>query len=288
MPENGRVANALERIARTLNRAVPPEQPSPEFAPGAAYLWRIGPDRFELVEGSSWIPLDLLQGIDSVRDDFLENLRRFARGHASNNVLLWGARGMGKSSLVKAAHAVVCAEEGGGPVLVELDRSEIDSLHRLLHTLAGADGLRFVLFCDDLSFEEPDSAYKTLKAVLEGGIAGRPDNVLFCATSNRRHLMPREMIENERRVAIAPGEATDEKVSLSDRFGLWLGFHPCTQDQYLRMVRAYCDAWGIDISDSELSARAIAWRQARGAVSGRVAWQFVCDLAGSRGLPAGG
>lgn len=288
MPEDGHVANALERIARVLERAVPSAAETEEFEAGGAYLWRTGPDRFERVASVSRVPLELLRGIDSMRDDFLENLRRFSRGHASNNVLLWGARGMGKSSLVKAAHAAVCAEEGGAPALIEVDRSEIDSLHRLLGALAEAPSLRFVLFCDDLSFEEPDSAYKTLKAVLEGGIAGRPDNVLFCATSNRRHLMPREMIENERRSAISPGEATDEKVSLSDRFGLWLGFHPCTQEQYLEMARGYCDAWGIDIGDAEFRARAVAWRQARGAVSGRVAWQFACDLAGDRGLPAGG
>ncbi|MEM6905581.1 MAG: ATP-binding protein, partial [Pseudomonadota bacterium] len=196
--------------------------------------------------------------------------------------LLWGARGMGKSSLVKAAHAVAHAETVTC-LLVEIQREDIPSIGRLLELLRGADR-RFLLFCDDLSFDKDDSHYKSLKAVLDGGIAGRPENVLFYATSNRRHLMPRDMIENERATGINPSEATEEKVSLSDRFGLWLGFHPCGQDEYLAMIRGYCDRLGIEISDQALRTQAIEWRQTRGAVSGRVAWQFVQDLAGRSGV----
>lgn len=274
---------ALERIADALDRLAPPAPVAPDFAGGSAFVWRADPDSFEAVDSVSRVALSLLAGIDSVRDAFLANLSQFARGDACNNVLLWGARGMGKSSLVKAAHAEIDGKAERPLVLVEVDRSDIGALHRLLVVLRAAADCRFLLFCDDLSFEAPDAAYKTLKAILEGGIAGRPANVMFCATSNRRHLMPRDMIENERRSAISPGEATDEKVSLSDRFGLWLGFHACTQEQYLAMARGYCDAFGITIDDAELHSRAIEWRQARGAISGRVAWQFVCDLAGARG-----
>ena len=200
----------------------------------------------------------------------------------ANNALLWGARGMGKSSLVKAAHARAHAETGRC-VLIEIQREDIPSIGRLLDLLRGVDK-RFLLFCDDLSFDKDDSHYKSLKAVLDGGIAGRPENVLFYATSNRRHLMPRDMIENERSSAINPSEATEEKVSLSDRFGLWLGFHPCGQEEYLAMIRGYCTRFGIDIDHETLYAEAIEWRQTRGAVSGRVAWQFVQDLAGRHGI----
>ncbi|MEM7189240.1 MAG: ATP-binding protein, partial [Pseudomonadota bacterium] len=210
------------------------------------------------------------------------NTLRFARGFAANNALLWGARGMGKSSLVKAAHAQANGETGTLH-LIEIHREDIPSIGRLLELLRGTDQ-RFLVFCDDLSFDKDDQHYKSLKAVLDGGVAGRPDNVLFYATSNRRHLMPRDMIENERSSAINPSEATEEKVSLSDRFGLWLGFHPCSQDEYLAMIRGYCDAYGLDIADDDLRAEAIEWRQTRGSVSGRVAWQYVQDLAGRRGV----
>ncbi len=278
----------VERIAAALERIAPPTPGPPDFSAAEAFLWRTDPDRFEPVIEINRIDLALLRGIDLVRDTFVENLERFAAGFPANNVLLWGARGMGKSSLVKAAHDRIARSVEEPLILIEIDRTDIGALHRLLPELEKAEGRRFLLFCDDLSFESPDSAYKSLKAVLDGGIRGRPGNVLFAATSNRRHLMPRDMIENERQTAISPSEATEEKVSLSDRFGLWLGFHPCTQDSYLDMVRGYADAFGISVSDNELRRRAIAWRQARGAVSGRVAWQFAIDLAGSMHAQDGG
>lgn len=221
-------------------------------------------------------------GIDRARDILLENTRQFANGLPANNVLLWGARGMGKSSLVKAAHAEIL-KQGTSLKLVEVQREDLPSIGRLLNILRASDQ-RFLLFCDDLSFGHDDSHYKSLKAVLDGGIEGRPENVVFYATSNRRHLMPRDMIENERSTAISPSEAVEEKVSLSDRFGLWLGFHPCDQDQYLAMIRGYCDAYHVTISDNDLRAQAIEWQQTRGARSGRVAWQYFIDLAGRRGV----
>jgi predicted AAA+ superfamily ATPase len=232
------------------------------------------------------VPLDLLVGIEGARDQLLDNTRRFARGLPANNALLWGARGMGKSSLVKAVHAAAQTGATTRLILIEIQREDLASLSRLLHLLRGSPH-RFIVFCDDLSFDGGDTAYKSLKAILDGGVEGRPANVLFYATSNRRHLMPRDMIENERATAINPSEATEEKVSLSDRFGLWLGFHPCRQDDFLAMIRGYCDAYGIDIDDDTLRAEAIEWRQARGSVSGRVAWQFVTDLAGRRGVSIG-
>jgi len=212
----------------------------------------------------------------------LENTVRFARGMPANNALLWGARGMGKSSLVKAIHAEV-RKSGASLKLVEVQREDLPSIGRLLNLLRAVPH-RFVLFCDDLSFSHDDQHYKSLKAVLDGGIEGRPDNVVFYATSNRRHLMPRDMIENERSSAISPSEAVEEKVSLSDRFGLWLGFHPCTQDEYLAMIRGYCDAYGVAINDDTLRAEAIEWQATRGSRSGRVAWQYFTDLAGRQGV----
>jgi predicted AAA+ superfamily ATPase len=226
--------------------------------------------------------MDLLLGIDRARDTLLANTRQFARGLPANNALLWGARGMGKSSLVKAVHGAVRAE--GLPLkIVELQREDLGSIGRLLNLLRQSPA-RVLLFCDDLSFGENDAHYKSLKAVLDGGIEGRPDNVLFYATSNRRHLMPRDMIENERSTAVNPSEAVEEKVSLSDRFGLWLGFHPCDQDAYLAMIRGYCDAYGVEIHEATLRAEAIEWQATRGARSGRVAWQYFTDLAGRRGV----
>ena len=278
-----REAEALERIAVVLERISPPGATLPDFAEAAeAYLWTTEPDRLVAVPKVSRVDLALLVGIDRSRDTLMENTLRFARGLPANNALLWGARGMGKSSLVKAAHAAANAETGT-LVLIEIHREDIPSIGRLLELLRGSDH-RFLLFCDDLSFDKDDSHYKSLKAVLDGGIAGRPENVQFYATSNRRHLMPREMIENERSTAINPSESTEEKVSLSDRFGLWLGFHPCDQDEYLWMIRGYCEHFGIEIEDERLRAEAIEWRQTRGAMSGRVAWQFVQDLAGREGV----
>ncbi len=274
-------AQALIRIAEALERISPPPVSAPDFTGADAFVWHVSPDRLEPVAHVNRVDISLLVGIDRARDTLLDNTRRFARGLPANNVLLWGARGMGKSSLVKAAHAEARAE--GDLVLIEIQREDLPSIGRLLNLLRGQDK-RFLLFCDDLSFDHDDSHYKSLKAVLDGGIEGRPENVVFYATSNRRHLMPREMIDNERASAINPGEAVEEKVSLSDRFGLWLGFHPCDQDAYLAMIRGYVDALGIDIDDDTLRAEAIEWQQTRGSRSGRVAWQYVTDLAGRRGV----
>ncbi len=283
-----RLAGAAERIAAALERISPPPAPVPDFSVAEAWLWAVDPDRLVPIARVNRVEMDLLVGIDRARDTLLDNTRRFARGLPANNALLWGARGMGKSSLVKAVHAAAArGGQGGGEAalhLVEIHREDIPSIGRLMDLVRPLEGLRFLVFCDDLSFDRDDQHYKSLKAVLDGGVAGRPDNVLFYATSNRRHLMPRDMIENERSSAINPSEATEEKVSLSDRFGLWLGFHPCGQDEYLAMIRGYCDAFGIEIGEDELRAEAIEWRQTRGAISGRVAWQFVQDLAGRRGV----
>nr|WP_196780615.1 ATP-binding protein [Roseovarius gahaiensis] len=254
----------------------------PDFDAADAFVWHVEPDRLDPVPEVSRVDMSLLVGIDRSRDTLLENTRQFARGLPANNALLWGARGMGKSSLVKAVHAAVRAE--GTPLkIVELQREDLSSVSRLLHHLRASDA-RFILFCDDLSFSHDDQHYKSLKAVLDGGIEGRPDNVVFYATSNRRHLMPRDMIENERASAINPGEAAEEKVSLSDRFGLWLGFHPCDQDQYLSMIDGYCAAYSLEIDDATLRAEAIEWQATRGGRSGRVAWQYFTDLAGRRGV----
>ncbi len=281
-----READALERIADALERISPPAAELPDFSRADAYLWATEPDRLVPVPKVNRVELGLLVGIDRSRDTLMANTLRFARGLPANNALLWGARGMGKSSLIKAAHAAAAAETGT-LVLVEIHREDIPAIGRLLDLLRRSER-RFLVFCDDLSFDKDDSHYKALKSVLDGGIAGRPDNVLFYATSNRRHLMPRDMIENERSTAISPSEATEEKVSLSDRFGLWLGFHPCDQAEYLQMIRGYCDHFGIAIDDERLRAEAIEWRQTRGSVSGRVAWQFVLDLAGREGVQIAG
>jgi predicted AAA+ superfamily ATPase len=277
---------ALTRIAGALERLSPPPQPAPDLGAAEAFVWHTGPDRLEPVPRVARVDIGLLVGVDRARDVLLANTRQFAKGYPANNVLLWGARGMGKSSLVKAAHAEAAHEAPGRLKLIELHREDLPSIGRLLGLLRGSD-LRFVLFCDDLSFDKDDSHYKSLKAVLDGGIEGRPDNVVLYATSNRRHLMPREMIENERQTGVNPTEAVEEKVSLSDRFGLWLGFHACSQDDFLSMIRGYCDAYGLAISDAELRAEAIEWAQTRGSRSGRVAWQYVTDLAGRRGVRLG-
>lgn len=270
------------RIAEALERLAPAPLSTPDFDAADAFVWHVSPDRLEPVPEVSRIDLKLLVGIDRTRDTLLENTRQFAKGLPANNALLWGSRGMGKSSVVKAVHAAVQAE-GYDLKMVELQREDLPSVSRLLNHLRGAP-YRFLLFCDDLSFSHDDQHYKSLKAVLDGGIEGRPENVLFYATSNRRHLMPRDMIENERSSAINPGEAVEEKVSLSDRFGLWLGFHPCTQDEYLAMIDGYCDAYGVKVDADELRAEAIEWQATRGSRSGRVAWQFFTDLAGRKGV----
>jgi predicted AAA+ superfamily ATPase len=275
-------ARAVTRVAEALERLSPPPGSPPDFAAADAFVWQVAPDRLEPVARVARVDLRLLVGIDRARDTLLANTRQFASGYPANNVLLWGARGMGKSSLVKAAHAEAARDTPGRLKLIELHREDLPSIGRLLCLLRGAD-VRFLLFCDDLSFDKDDSHYKSLKALLDGGIEGRPENVVLYATSNRRHLMPRDMIENERQTGVNPSEAVEEKVSLSDRFGLWLGFHACSQDDYLAMIRGYCDAFGIAITDAELRAEAIEWSQTRGARSGRVAWQYVTDLAGRRG-----
>ncbi|MGP9803949.1 ATP-binding protein [Paracoccus sp. NSM] len=274
---------SLDRIASALERLAPPPVPLPDLTGADAYVWHPDPDRLEPVARVDRVPLTQLIGIDRSRDTLLANTLQFARGHGANNALLWGARGMGKSSLVKAVHAEAVAQ-GLPLILVEIARDDLSSVSRLLAVLGAAPQHRFLLFADDLSFGHDDAQYKSLKAVLDGGISGRPANVILYATSNRRHLMPRDMIDNERASAIHPGEAVEEKVSLSDRFGLWLGFHPCDQDQFLAMIQGYCDAAGLLIDPATLRAEAIEWQATRGARSGRVAWQFFCDLAGRHGL----
>ena len=275
------MTGALIRIAQALERLAPAPVATPDLT-GEAFVWHISPDRLEPVEHVARVDIGLLIGVDRSRDTLLANTRHFAAGLPANNALLWGARGMGKSSLVKAVHAQI-RTEGHDLKIVELNREDLPSVTRLLAHLRASQA-RFILFCDDLSFAQDDQHYKSLKAVLDGGIEGRPENVLFYATSNRRHLMPREMIDNERQTGINPGEAVEEKVSLSDRFGLWLGFHPCTQDDYLAMIRGYMAAHAMTLPEDQLWAEAIEWQATRGSRSGRVAWQFFCDLAARHGV----
>jgi predicted AAA+ superfamily ATPase len=272
----------LRRIADALDRLAPPPAPTGDLSAADAFVWHADGDLLEPVPTVNRVDLDLLQGIERVRDILLDNTRRFAAGLPANNVLLWGARGMGKSSLVKAAHAAVNLERPGSLVLVEIHREDIPSLPRLLGLLRRS-ARRCLLFCDDLSFDQQDTSYKSLKAVLDGGIEGRPSNVVLYATSNRRHLLSRDMIENERSTAINPGEAVEEKVSLSDRFGLWLGFHACDQETYQAMVRGYAERLGLEMPAEQLRAEASEWAITRGARSGRVAWQYIQDLAGRLG-----
>ncbi|MBX6424656.1 MAG: ATP-binding protein [Variibacter sp.] len=280
--------SSLQRIADALERLVPRAASAPDFDAADAFVWHPATRELAPVPRVNRVDMSLLKGIDRVRDTLVENTERFARGLPANNALLWGARGMGKSSLVKAAHAAVNATvtaAGGGRLkLIEIHREDIESLPDLMALLRGSIH-RFIVFCDDLSFDGADTTYKSLKAVLEGGIEGRPENVIFYATSNRRHLMPREMMDNERATAINPGEAIEEKVSLSDRFGLWLGFHRCTQDEYLAMVQGYVNHFRIPVDPETLRAEALEWATTRGSRSGRVAWQYVQDLAGRLGVP---
>ena len=274
------ISGLIERIARAIERLGPHQADAPDFEASEAFVWQAETEGFLPVKDVNRVELPLLKTIDRMRDTLLANTLRFARGLPANNALLWGARGMGKSSLVKAVHGEI-----GGLKLVEIHREDIASLPRLLSHLRDEAHHRIILFCDDLSFEMRDTSYKSLKAVLEGGIEGRPQNVLFYATSNRRHLMPREMVENERSTAINPSEAVEEKLSLSDRFGLWIGFHNCSQDDYLDMVRAYAKHYRLDIADAMLKEEALAWAVGRGSRSGRVAWQYIQDLAGRLGTP---
>lgn len=279
-----RILRALETIAVHLAAQGKPAVARESFKQADAYVWH--PDgRLAAVPRVSRVELFLLKGVDRMRDILMENTERFANGLPANNALLWGARGMGKSSLVKAAHASINADRKPADKLklIEIHREDIESLPALMEQLR-ASSFRFIVFCDDLSFDGNDASYKSLKAVLEGGIEGRPENVILYATSNRRHLLAREMIENERSTAINPGEAVEEKVSLSDRFGLWLGFHRCSQDEYLAMVRGYCNHFGMKVDDEALEREALEWSTTRGSRSGRVAWQFVQELAGRLGV----
>lgn len=282
MPESFDFGPLLSRIAAALDRLAPPVADVPDFAAAEAFVWHPAAQTFQPVPSVNRVPLSLLKGIDRTSSILLENTRRFAAGLPANNALLWGSRGMGKSSLVKAAHAEA-AGTAGRLKLIEIHREDIATLPQCLQHMK-ASPLRFIVFCDDLSFDKDDTSYKSLKAVLEGGIEGRPSNVIFYATSNRRHLMPREMIDNERGTAINPAEVTEEKVSLSDRFGLWLGFHNASQDDYLAMIRAYAAYFKINVPDAELQSEALEWSITRGARSGRVAWQFIIDLAGRKGI----
>jgi uncharacterized protein len=286
------LADHLQRLTDAVERLAPKPPAPPDFDAAEAFVWGTAPDGFAPVAKINRVPLALLEGIERASQQLLDNTDRFARGLPANNALLWGARGMGKSSLVKAAHARVREQLRASPEfarkqcdlkLVEIHREDIASLPRALHHIQ-ASRHRFIVFCDDLSFDRDDTSYKSLKAVLEGGIEGRPDNVIFYATSNRRHLMPRDMVDNERATAINPGEAVEEKVSLSDRFGLWLGFHGCSQDQYLAMVRGYVAYHGLDIAPAELERDCLEWAMTRGGRSGRVASQYIQDLAGRLGV----
>jgi uncharacterized protein len=277
------IVERLERIATALERLAGAPPTAPDFGAHAAFVWHAAGNRLSEVAKVNRVALELLKGIDQVRDILLENTRRFADGLPANNALLWGARGMGKSSLVKAVHADV--DSGSGRLkLIEIHREDIEALPELMAIIRRQPQWKFLVFCDDLSFDAADTSYKSLKAALEGGIEGRPENMIFYATSNRRHLLPRDMIENERSTAINPSEAVQEKVSLSDRFGLWLGFHHCSQADYLAMVDAYVNHFRIPGDQASLHAAAIEWQATRGARSGRVAWQFVQDLAGRKGV----
>ncbi len=278
-------AKTLERIALGLERLAPPPVAEADFTTADAFVWHPQGSQLTPVPRVNRVEMALLKGIDRMRDTLVENTERFARGLPANNALLWGARGMGKSSLVKAAHAAVNAGQNkANPVkLVEIHREDIESLPELM-AITRAAPHRFIVFCDDLSFDNDDTSYKSLKAVLEGGIEGRPENVIFYATSNRRHLMSRDMMENERSTAINPGETVEEKVSLSDRFGLWLGFHRCSQDEYLAMVEGYVTHYRIPQKGDDLRREALEWATTRGSRSGRVAWQYVQDLAGRLGV----
>ena len=279
------LSQKLDRLIAALERIAPPEAKTPNLDTADCFVW--APERLTLdpVSRVNRVDISLIRGVDLVRDQLVDNTRRFANGYPANNVLLWGARGMGKSSLVKAAQASVNAERASEKPLklIEIHREDIDSLPTLMNMIKDTD-YRFILFCDDLSFDHDDTSYKSLKAALEGGVEGRPGNVIFYATSNRRHLMPRDMIDNERSTAINPSEAIEEKVSLSDRFGLWLGFHKCSQDDYLAMVDGYAAHFKLNYDKAKLHAEALEWSTTRGNRSGRVAWQYVQDLAGRLGV----
>lgn len=283
-PFDHTVVMQLMRIAEALERVSPPPVLTVEWDAAHAFIWSGEKKSLEPVPVVHAAPLALILGVDQARDALLLNTMQFAAGYSANNALLWGARGMGKSSLVKAIHRYVNETAGKALKLIEIHREDIQDLPQLMEVLRGS-GRRHIVFCDDLTFDGQDASYKSLKTALEGGIAGRPENTLFYATSNRRHMMPREMIENERATAIHAAEVTEEKVSLSDRFGLWLGFHACTLEVYLGIAERYAWHFGIAIPRDDLRQQALLWANARGARSGRVAWQFIQDLAGKMRVP---
>ncbi len=271
----------LDRISELIERGVPKASPKNDLDIASAFIWQPENHWLKPVQKVNRVDMSLLKGIDRVRDILSANTENFANGFPANNALLWGARGMGKSSLVKAIHASINLKHENNPIkLIEIHREDIESLPELMNILRDQSS-RIILFCDDLSFDSDDTSYKSLKAALDGGVEGRPENTIFFATSNRRHLLPRDMIDNERSTAITPGEAVEEKVSLSDRFGLWLGFHKCSQDEYLEMVVGYVEHYKLDIPADDLRQKALEWSTTRGSRSGRVAWQFVQDLAGA-------
>jgi predicted AAA+ superfamily ATPase len=280
------LSEKLDRLIEAVARLAPPPPPKTDLAAADCFVWQADSGYLEPIFRVNRVDIALIRSVDRVRDILFDNTERFALGYAANNVLLWGARGMGKSSLVKAVHAAINAsgKADGALKLIEIHREDIDTLPKLM-TMLKAAPYRFILFCDDLSFDHDDTSYKSLKAALEGGVEGRPHNVIFYATSNRRHLLPRDMIDNERSTAINPSEAVEEKVSLSDRFGLWLGFHKCSQDDYLDMVNGYVRHFELDMDADTLRAEALEWATTRGSRSGRVAWQFTQDLAGRLGKP---
>ena len=276
------MSDELNRIADALERLVPAPVDLPDLSKANVFIWNVRPDRIEEVSGFNNVNLNILRGIDNAKETLLRNTKQFANGFPANNALLWGARGMGKSSLVKAVFKKI-SESTNQLKLIEIQREDLSSINRLLDSLKGQH-YRFLLFCDDLSFDAQDSSYKSLKAILDGGVDEKPNNVIFYASSNRRHLMPRDMIENENSSSINPSEAVEEKVSLSDRFGLWLGFHGCDQPTYLKIIEGYCNEYGLHFDLEELHADAIEWQATRGSRSGRVAWQYFVDLAGRKKL----
>ena len=276
------MSDELNRIADALERLVPAPVDLPDLSKANVFIWNVRPDRIEEVSGFNNVNLNILRGIDNAKETLLRNTKQFANGFPANNALLWGARGMGKSSLVKAVFKKI-SESTNQLKLIEIQREDLSSINRLLDSLKGQH-YRFLLFCDDLSFDAQDSSYKSLKAILDGGVDEKPNNVIFYASSNRRHLMPRDMIENETSSSINPSEAVEEKVSLSDRFGLWLGFHGCDQPTYLKIIEGYCNEYGLHFDLEELHADAIEWQATRGSRSGRVAWQYFIDLAGRKKL----
>lgn len=277
--QNALILAEVRRLADAVERLAGPAPAINDWNAADCFVWAPARLHLQPVSRPNRVALTLIRGVDHVRDILHENTLRFADGFAANNVLLWGARGMGKSSLVKAVHEDVRRATGISLKLVEVHREDISSLPVLLDILKETTH-RIIIFCDDLSFDHDDTAYKSLKAALDGGVEGRPDNVLFYATSNRRHLLPRHMMENEQSTAINPSEAVEEKVSLSDRFGLWLGFHKCSQEDYLQMIDTYADHFKFDLDRAQLHHEALEWATTRGARSGRVAWQYIQDLAG--------